>query len=200
MPVTPPPPQYASLAARLTEQEFVHLFPHEYLVTESIEAAVSLALDVAPTPGPEETTPTFDTEALRAIIRPRPILAIYPILKRDGQGGTNAIISVGRSRRNDVVIDDPSVSKAHASLRRLTDDGASAVQAWNLHGEPARLAITDSGSKNGTAVDGVPVGPDPRAVALGARVRLGTVLFWVADGRMLYCGLRALTDAANCAA
>lgn len=54
---------------------------------------------------------------------------------------TGALISIGRGLSNDLVLDDPRVSRHHA-------------QIW---GQSQRFAIADQGSTNGTYVNGVPV-------------------------------------------
>jgi hypothetical protein len=74
----------------------------------------------------------------------------------------SAVANVGRADSSDVVIGDPSVSAEHAKLRRR--DGL-----W---------VVTDSGSTNGTYVDGEPV-TDEAPLVPGASIRFGavTVLF-----------------------
>jgi hypothetical protein len=73
----------------------------------------------------------------------------------------NRSISVGRTGSNQLVIDDPSVSKVHASL--VSDAGGS-------------LSVADTGSTNGTLVAGERI-PYGKAVPVpfGARVTFGTV-------------------------
>jgi putative peptide zinc metalloprotease protein len=66
-------------------------------------------------------------------------------------------VTIGRSRDNTVVLDDPSVSRRHARIR-LADDG-----------EPL---LEDAGSSFGTLVDGVRV-TGPTKLRDGARIRLG---------------------------
>lgn len=72
-------------------------------------------------------------------------------------------VSVGRTRNNDVVISDVSLSKFHAFF--VTEGGVMKLQ--------------DARSRNGTFVNGVPVsaqgkGP-PTTLRSGARVRFGAV-------------------------
>ncbi len=50
-------------------------------------------------------------------------------------------VTVGRSSSNDVVLDDPAVSRRHAALERL-------AAGWSIH---------DLGSRNGTYVNGEPL-------------------------------------------
>ncbi len=69
----------------------------------------------------------------------------------------------GRGNDCDVVVDDPSVSRAHARLET---------------GPP--LSITDLGSANGTHVDGIPMIPDqPRPLRFGMLVELGDAVMVV---------------------
>ncbi|SHF83613.1 DNA segregation ATPase FtsK/SpoIIIE, S-DNA-T family [Jatrophihabitans endophyticus] len=74
-------------------------------------------------------------------------------------------LTVGRGSECDVVLDDDQASRRHASLVV----GGGAVQ------------VTDLSSTNGTAVDGVDVGPEGRAVPPGALVRVGNSLLCVGD-------------------
>ncbi len=64
----------------------------------------------------------------------------------DGSSTTVALeglqVTVGRSRKNDVVIDDPTVSRNHLVLERL-------AAGWSAH---------DVRSTNGTLVNGTPIG------------------------------------------
>jgi pSer/pThr/pTyr-binding forkhead associated (FHA) protein len=63
----------------------------------------------------------------------------------------------------DLVIDDPQVSRRHASVRPAGDG----------------LEVTDHGSRNGTWVNGVRV-DGPARLTVGDRVRLGETTFEVA--------------------
>lgn len=70
------------------------------------------------------------------------------------------VVTIGRAAGSDVVIDDDSVSASHA---RVEYD----LGAWR---------ITDLGSTNGTAVEGVKLTPDvPTPLPYGATVRFGGV-------------------------
>jgi pSer/pThr/pTyr-binding forkhead associated (FHA) protein len=67
---------------------------------------------------------------------------------------------MGRSAYCTLVIDDASVSRVHASLRRLGD----------------RFELTDLGSKNGTFVNGTRLGKEPAAVGPSDRIEVGDVV------------------------
>ncbi|TMU94285.1 FtsK/SpoIIIE domain-containing protein [Streptomyces sp. DASNCL29] len=67
-------------------------------------------------------------------------------------------VRIGRSADADVPLDDPDVSRLHCAVT-VAEDG--------------RVTIADLGSTNGTAADGVPVGPQPVPLEPGALLRIG---------------------------
>jgi pSer/pThr/pTyr-binding forkhead associated (FHA) protein len=68
------------------------------------------------------------------------------------------ITRIGRAADNDIVLDDPRVSRLHAEVRR------------NGH----RFEVDDIHSRNGTFVNGVGIPPgDPRSMATGDRILVG---------------------------
>jgi pSer/pThr/pTyr-binding forkhead associated (FHA) protein len=67
------------------------------------------------------------------------------------------IITVGRDLANDIVIQDPEISRRHARMRR-----------WK-HG----YSIEDVGSTNGTSVNGQPI-TEPRLLRPNDRLKVGT--------------------------
>jgi hypothetical protein len=84
------------------------------------------------------------------------------------------IVTVGRAPSNDVVIPDPSVSRAHALMKR---------------GDNGVFLMLDASSSNGTTVNGISVlarghGP-PSELKPGDNVRLGRVEFTFVDARSL---------------
>jgi hypothetical protein len=69
-------------------------------------------------------------------------------------------VTVGRTTNNDLVLDDPSVSRFHAWFQ-LDDD---------------RWFVVDAVSKNGTYLQGQPLKPkQPTPIAEEAKIRFGTV-------------------------
>ena len=70
-------------------------------------------------------------------------------------------LSVGRTKENQLAIDDPSVSKIHASLMLTAE---------------SRLIVADTGSTNGTFIDGerIPYGK-ALEVGPGRKLKFGTV-------------------------
>ena len=90
----------------------------------------------------------------------------YGLMPVDEHGGGPLVeldvglVPIGRNETdNIVVLDDPSVSRRHARL---------------LVGN--EVVVTDVGSTNGTAIDGVPVSGD-RRLPVGSRLELGDVSF-----------------------
>ncbi len=129
---------------------------------------VPRAAPIPPAPRPDPAplgTPWVDptlrgTPSQPPIAPPQPVPARRPplVLVLDGAvheiHGDHAII--GRSRKSDLVVSDPSVSRQHVELRRD-------AQGW--------YAI-DLGSTNGSVVDGQPL-TSPRRLAPGARIEVG---------------------------
>ncbi|MGA2581591.1 MAG: sigma 54-interacting transcriptional regulator [Bryobacteraceae bacterium] len=80
------------------------------------------------------------------------------------EGGTFALageeISIGRDHSNALPINDRSVSRRHCSIRKLAAE---------------RFEIRDLGSRNGTAVNGLPV--TARVLGDGDEIRLGDCYF-----------------------
>jgi hypothetical protein len=70
-------------------------------------------------------------------------LEIYPLAKKSGASFSDRI-TIGRTPNNDVVINDPSVSRLHAYVKRGPHD------AWS---------VTDAGSKNGSWLRGIALEP-----------------------------------------
>jgi hypothetical protein len=79
-------------------------------------------------------------------------------LKKATRGAFAATVLVGRSSSNDVTIPHPSLSKLHARVH-LAVDGT--------------MTISDSGSKNGTLLNGQPIDSNPRPLAHGDLLQLG---------------------------
>ena len=69
-------------------------------------------------------------------------------------------ILIGRGTENDIVLDDPRVSRSHALIWR--QDG----ETW----------VADEGSANGTTVDGLPI-EAPTAIGGGSVVAFGSMAF-----------------------
>ena len=80
----------------------------------------------------------------------------------------------GAERKNDLVVDDATLSRAHLLLRP-GDEG------WTLE---------DLRSSNGTRVDGQPVDQRPVALQSGSRIEAGSVRLTFYDAPGLYLRLK----------
>lgn len=70
-------------------------------------------------------------------------------------------VTVGRTSNNDLVVEDPSVSRFHAWFQKDED------QSWS---------VVDAGSKNGTWIEGKRLKPKkPWPLGAKARIRFGSV-------------------------
>ncbi|MFL5322557.1 MAG: FHA domain-containing protein, partial [Myxococcaceae bacterium] len=78
---------------------------------------------------------------------------------------------VGRAPEVDVVLDHPSVSKAHATLQRSPD---------------GRFSIRDDSSTNGTFMDDLPVHREWKPLNDGAVISFGDLDFWFLLTSSLY--------------
>ena len=87
-------------------------------------------------------------------------LRVQPLVKRES-GAFEGLVHVGRTANNDIVLDDPSISKFHAffvrdQLRRI-------------------YQLSDAGSMNGTFVDGERLAEgDRRDLSSRQNIRFGT--------------------------
>lgn len=68
-----------------------------------------------------------------------PVAYVFRVEKAEGSGAGQGMITIGRTKNNDIQIDHPKISKLHAYFR------------VGIQGE---ISIIDAGSKNGTTVDG----------------------------------------------
>ena len=74
------------------------------------------------------------------------------------------ITSIGRSPNNDMVADEPGVSREHARIRKVSNE------CW----------IEDLGSRNGTFVNGSPVEGEGQRLRNADRIQLGTgTIHWI---------------------
>src|SRR4051794_21678003 len=101
-----PEPDYPSVlrlvaqAATSTEDEFTARFAGHFLITETIHED-------------DSAWRSFTTSTVAAV-RPgqhRTALAVTPIVKRDQTNPYSWMITIGRTRNNDIVLPDISISK-----------------------------------------------------------------------------------------
>jgi hypothetical protein len=106
---------------------------------------------------------------------PSPELVVIPI-KHTGRSPYPSMITVGRTRNNDVVLPDVVVSKFHAFFKE----------------EDGKLLLQDADSRNGTRVDDQPVARKKASkgtvVGPGMKIGFGLLDFWLLDA----AGLRDL--------
>jgi hypothetical protein len=89
------------------------------------------------------------------------------------------VLTVGRLPDNDLVVDNPSVSKRHAVLQ------------WNAAG--LTTTVMDLGSRNGTRIDGQTIAPQQgRPVNDGDVLSFGDVDYWFLHAGSLHRRLWAL--------
>lgn len=101
-------------------------------------------------------------------------------LRKDGGGSGSAMITLGRTNNNDLVLPDERVSKFHGYFQK-------SGEAWTF---------TDAGSTNGTCLDGNPIVPmRPYPLEAGATLLLSSevTLVFLLPGqvvRLLRDGIR----------
>ncbi len=122
-------------------------------------------------PGPEATVertlsmelPTLGEPSLTAELAACGFVLIGP----NRLGGPSEPLTVGRSRRCDLRVDNESVSKVHASLS---------------YDEARGYLVADEHSRNGTRVNGATVAPgEPVALYAGAQLALGDATYVFID-------------------
>jgi hypothetical protein len=143
-----------------------NLSPEEF---EARHGDAFLLLSQVPTPAPNNTHSTH----LAFLDEPEGATGTLTTLVYALRSSVH-IVSVGRSRDNDVVIPDRSVSRRHAFLKRESGDSFS---------------VHDAGSSNGTGVNGKTVltksaGP-PTPLTPGCTLRLGSLEFTFVHGEGL---------------
>ena len=88
-----------------------------------------------------------------------PTVAVFPMAKKPGAPFSD-MITVGRTANNDVVLNDVTVSRFHAYFK----------------GSNGSWIVCDSGSKNGTLLDGEPLDPRKETkLSPGSQVKFGEV-------------------------
>jgi hypothetical protein len=133
----------------------------------------------------KDETPFFAGSPLRLL---KNDYLVYPIVST-GRSPYPSMITVGRTRNNDIVLPDESVSKFHAFFR---EPEASGIPGAAPTGNGAAMLLQDAGSRNGTLFNGAPVPSQrhcgPVVVSMGGQVRFGLVELTFLDAE----GLREL--------
>jgi len=159
--------QFVDAASRLDETEFRRVHGEGFLVHYGTGGSLRRpARPQATVLQLKEMTPSQPLLPMREL---KANFLAYPV-KWTGRSPYPRMITVGRTRNNDIVLPDESVSKFHAFFR----DSAMTSQAL-----PGTFLVYDAGSRNGTTLDGrpVPVAKEGDAVLVrsGAKLRFGLV-------------------------
>jgi hypothetical protein len=131
---------------------------------------------------------SFKTEAISParLMRPETIDApdsgqaryhVYAVIKNPDNPWSDRI-SVGRARNNDIVLGHHSISKLHAHITQ----------------KDAVLCITDTGSSNGTRVNGTRLTQgEPHFIRLGDSITFGGLVTRLLAAETIYDQLRSIT-------
>lgn len=122
-------------AFSLSEEAFSARYPYSFLVSEVAEAQAGEASYQTMASSRQRTGDAAQWKA-------------YPVVKSSRNKFTN-MITIGRTQNNDIIMEDPSVSKFHAFLQ----------------GGEGEWKLCDAGSRFGTFVDGAKV-DDTKGVKL----------------------------------
>lgn len=173
------PPDFIALARGTTREEFGRLYPHYFLLGETVLSPPGTAHTTGAFEAVEETNPgqwTADyTEVPDPIDSTPRTLHVFAVRKTQSQWPS--MITVGRTRNNDIVLNDVSVSKFHAYFRAVDD----------------HLEIADAGSLIGTWVGATRLPPKgaPMRVVAGQTVRFAHHEFHVHTAEDCWTRLRA---------
>src|SRR5580692_10071677 len=129
--------------------------PQRTIAMRDVQAAAAAAAAAPPVPAPPPAEGPPAT----------PDLIVFPV-RPTGRSPFPRMITVGRTKNNDVILSDIGVSKFHAFFKEEGDG----------------LFLQDAESRNGTFVDGkaVPTKKAGKAVPVttGTKVKFGMLEFW----------------------
>lgn len=160
----------AELDGRLAGPVHVSVEPREAIATGEIYVEARLAPEAEPS-APASGAATADAPAAASdtrIYRRQRATVEARLRVLAGPAGTagreflldRPVLTIGRRTDQDIVIDDPSVSRAHA----------------RIHVTAGEAAVEDLDSTNGTALNGRPVGRERVPVHDGDRIQVGNAL------------------------
>jgi hypothetical protein len=168
----------AELGAHLAGPVRVTVEPRDAIVAGEIYVEARLAPSAEPTPAGTATEGPRDAPVAPAVGTDTRVYRQHPVVPRlrvlAGPPGTagreflldRPTITIGRRADQDIVIDDPSVSRAHA----------------RIHGGTGEAALEDAGSTNGTALNGRRIGGGRVPVRDGDRIHIGNVVLQYRSG------------------
>lgn len=135
--------QVLAEAAKLSLAQFVATYPHFWLLVEAAKQSPSrgMVFDTI-APGQQMTAGALSQAMLRILdgdVRANPQrYELYAISKTSRNPWTDRVL-IGRAPNNDVVLDNPSVSKVHAYI---TQQGSSAQIASYETRNPTKVGAT----------------------------------------------------------
>jgi hypothetical protein len=157
------------LARKKTRAQFVAALPHPFLVLSTDGTPLGPMQFRTAVAAPGETPPPAPPAGA-------PSVEILEVCKAPGNPYPDRI-SLGRARNCDVVLRDASVSKLHGHFRTA----------------PGKLELIDSGSHNGTRINGHAMTPNtPTVVLVGDSLVFGRVNAKLLDAGGVYDMLRLL--------
>jgi hypothetical protein len=130
--------------------------PQRTIAMKDVQGAAAAAAAAPPAPAPPPAPGPPAT----------PDLIVFPV-RPTGRSPFPRMITVGRTKNNDVILSDIGVSKFHAFFKE----------------EGGKVVLQDAESRNGTFADGKPV-PTTKLgkaveVAPGTKVKFGMLEFWL---------------------
>jgi len=153
------------LGARFPGTVRVALAARDEITPRAIYVEARLVPDEAAGPQDDDDTRIYRPREAAPRVRLR-VLAGPPGAAGLEFVGVGPVVTIGRRADQDIVLNDPSVSRMHARIEIASD----------------RAEIADLGSTNGTLVNGRPSGAASVPLRAGDRVQLGTVLLELVAG------------------
>lgn len=125
---------------------------HQSTPSPAVLAALTMTMD-------EDLAQRVDARSHHGTVTPEPaVMELFPLEKKPGASFRDRI-TIGRTANNDVMIDDPSVSRLHAYVR-----------------DAGEWLVADAGSKNGSWLGDAVLEPRREApLAAGVRLRFGDI-------------------------
>lgn len=170
--------EYVSILRHKGRDAFIAAYPHPFLLHRLLETPDMgdrgvMTANLAP--GVRELLEAITAGEVK-LTKDVTKFNVYPLVRRPDSLWHDRV-SIGRSRSNDIIIDDKAISKTHAQL----------IGAF------PNMRIVDLGSKNGVMLNGEKLAAKtPTPIASGDSFALGSVPFVVYDTRA-FCDVLAKT-------